>query len=229
MRTISPLLSPIPTLPLQGRVITGVITDPDAIAIEVHPNPSNRTRRWRDFSPHEVHPKGGEGQGSFRARRQRCGIDFLKVFMKYKSTVLQTVKRSLVLIFCLALVACQRQERALPANEKLATPIDTGAPQFSSKLPLTLIEGVVLQKLTIIDQKGSATLLRGEAQNTSNKAIPWLDVRFKLLDKDGKALGSATAIVENLHANGHWGFEATLPEQGVVSAVVEHVGSRALR
>lgn len=105
---------------------------------------------------------------------------------------------------------CDRQSVPAPA-----APANT--PPAAQPAPVTA-EGLSLLDFTIGKNQAGKSVLRGNVGNSTPRMLDHATAEFKLFDKTGNEVGTATASVDNLGAGFSWSFEVEIQPQEAVSA-----------
>ena len=103
---------------------------------------------------------------------------------------------------------CGKQSSA-PAESKPVA-IQAAAPINADVLSLV--------EFKIAKNQAGKSVLKGSVSNSSSQAIVHATAEFKLLDKDGKEIGTAMPSVDNLGAKFSWNFEVEITPEDAASA-----------
>jgi hypothetical protein len=79
-------------------------------------------------------------------------------------------------------------------------------------------DALSLLEVKIDSKKNGRYVIKGRFSNSSPRLINNVSANFSLLDRSGKEIGQATAIVENLKAGFSWNFEVEIMQANAVSA-----------
>lgn len=107
--------------------------------------------------------------------------------------------------------SCTRDEAPPPAPPSGAKPAVAEAPPVNP-------ESLSLLDFKFDKNEAGKTVLRGSISNSSPQKITLATATFKLLDKNGGEIGTATALVDDLEPTSTWIFRVEILQEGVASA-----------